>query len=56
MTGFEVEKGELGEKSAVFSNGEKRWENKPRNAQNGLFSLLPRGNLAKRRICTSAVV
>jgi len=27
MAGFEVEKGELGEKSAVFSNGEKRREN-----------------------------
>jgi hypothetical protein len=27
MAGFEVEKGELGEKSAVFSNGEKRRKN-----------------------------
>jgi hypothetical protein len=56
MTRVEVEKGDLGEKSAVFSNGEKRRENVWRSAQNGLFSLLRRGNLAKRRICTSAAV
>ena len=43
MAVFEVEKGELGEKSAVFSNGEKRLENSWRNALNGLFSLLRRG-------------
>jgi hypothetical protein len=42
MSGFEVEKGELGEKSAVFSNGEKRQENSRRSARNGLFSLLRR--------------
>ena len=54
MAGFEVEKGELGEKSAVFSNGEKWRGNGQRNVQNGLLSLLRRGNLAKRRIYTSA--
>jgi len=43
MSGFEVEKGELGEKSAVFSNGEKRQENSRRSARNGLFFLLRRG-------------
>jgi hypothetical protein len=56
MTRVEVEKGELGEKSAVFSNGEKRRENSRRSVRNGLFSLLRRGNLAKQRICTSAVI
>jgi hypothetical protein len=40
MAGFEVEKGELGEKPAVFSNGEKRRENSRRSVRNGLFSLL----------------
>jgi hypothetical protein len=43
MAGFEAEKGELGEKSAVFSNGEKRRENVWRSARNGLLSLLRRG-------------
>ncbi len=47
---------DLGEKSAVFSNGEKRLENSWRNALNDLFSLLRRGNLAKRRTRVSAVV
>jgi hypothetical protein len=56
MTRVEVEKGELGEKSAVFSNGEKRRENVWRSVRNGLFSLLRRGNLAKRRIRASTVV
>ena len=37
---------ELGEKSAVFSNGEKRQENSWRNALNGLLSLLRRGFLS----------
>ena len=40
MSGFEVEKGELGEKSAVFSNGEKRRESGRRNVRNGLLCLL----------------
>ena len=35
-----MEKGDLGEKSAVFSNGEKRRENVWRSVRNGLFSLL----------------
>ena len=43
MAGFEVEKGELGEQPAVFSNGEKRRENVWRSPRNGLFSLLCRG-------------
>jgi hypothetical protein len=34
---------ELGEKSAVFSNGEKRRESSQRSVRNGLFSLLRRG-------------
>ena len=55
MAGFEVEKGELGEKPAVFSNGEKRRENVWRSVRNGLFSLLRRGDGRKRRICTIAV-
>ena len=42
MLGFEVEKGELGEKSAVFSNGENRRENVWRSVRNGLFFLLRR--------------
>ena len=40
MSGFEVEKGELGEKSAVFSNGENRRETGRRSVQNGLFAVL----------------
>jgi len=43
MAGFEVEKGDLGEKSAVFSNGEKRRESGQRSVRNALFSLLRRG-------------
>jgi len=43
MAGFEVEKGELREKSAVFSNGEKRRESSRRTLQNGLLSLLRSG-------------
>ena len=43
MAGFEVEKGELGEKSAVFSNGENRREIGQRSTQNDLLSLLRRG-------------
>jgi len=43
MSGFEVEKGDLGEKSAVFSNGEKRRESGQRSVRNGLLSLLRRG-------------
>ena len=38
-----MENGELGEKSAVFSNGEKRLESSQRSVQNGLFILLSRG-------------
>ena len=34
---------DLGEKSAVFSNGEKRRESGRRSVRNGLFSLLRRG-------------
>ena len=43
IVGFEVEKGELGEKSAVFSNGEKRRKSGRRSVRNGLFILLRRG-------------
>ena len=43
MAGFEVEKGDLGEMLAVFSNGEKRRGNGQRSTRNGLFSLLRRG-------------
>ena len=42
MSGFEVEKVELGEKSAVFSNGEKRRKAGRRGPRNGLFSVLRR--------------
>ena len=42
MAGFEVEKGELGEKSAVFSNGEKRLESGQRSVRNDLLCLLRR--------------
>ena len=42
MSGFEAEKGDLGEKSAVFSNGEKRRESGQRSVRNGLFFLLRR--------------
>ncbi len=56
MAGFEVEKGELGEKSAVFSNGENRRKSGQRNLRNGLFTLLRRVDLAKRRIRASTVV
>ena len=34
---------DLGEKSAVFSNGEKRRESGQRSVRNGLLSLLRRG-------------
>lgn len=37
---------EFGEKSVVFSNGEKQEEDIRRNAGNGLFSVLHRGMAA----------
>jgi hypothetical protein len=39
---FEAENGELGETSAVFSNGENRRVNVWRSVRNGLFFLLRR--------------
>ncbi|MBR6058498.1 MAG: hypothetical protein IKP58_10060 [Victivallales bacterium] len=39
MSGFEVENGDLGEKSVPFSNGEKQEENSQRNAENSLLTI-----------------
>ena len=56
MAGFEVEKGELGEKPAVFSNGEKRREKRLEKRLKRPFLPSPQGNIWKRRIRASAVV